>query len=298
MKKSVKRVIDSFPYIKGLRSQLDQLFVLPGHFYSPTTSKEDLIKRENKIWKDAPRNILSLELNEEDQIRLLNEFTQFYSELPFEANEKEGLRYYYENIFFSYSDAIFLFCMIRKYKPQRIVEVGSGFSSALMLDTNNIFFENSIKCTFIEPYPDRLNSLLRSNEKIDLIESIVQNVDMNLFEQLREDDILFIDSSHICKTGSDVNFIIFEVLPRLAKGVKIHFHDIFYPFEYPKKWAIEDQRSWNESYLLRAFLSFNDKFKIIAFNSFIEEFHEKWISENMPLCLKSQGASIWLEVVE
>ena len=297
MKKQIKRIVDNLPYIKGLRSQVDRLWVPPGHFYSPIILKEDIMSREHEIWKAAPRTIRGLDLNEDEQLRLLNEFASYYDELPFEANAKEGLRYYYENIFFSYSDAIFLFCMMRKNKPKRIIEVGSGFSSAVMLDTNNLFYENLIKCTFIEPYPKRLNSLLMENEKIDLIEQPLQNVDIKLFEQLGKNDLLFIDSTHISKTGSDVNFLIFEVLPRLAKGVKIHFHDIFYPFEYPKEWVIDDKRSWNEDYILRAFLTYNTKFKIIAFNAFLVEFHKKWFEENMPLCLKSQAASIWLEVL-
>ncbi len=305
MKQIIKKVIGAFPYVKRLKSQikelkseLNKLSVPPGHYYSPIISKEDLVKRENEIWKTHPRKITGLDLNEENQLKLINEFVLFYNELPFQANEKEGLRYFYENNMYSYSDAIFLFCMIRKNKPNRIIEVGSGFSSALMLDTNNLFFNNSISCTFIEPYPERLNSLLMKNEKIDLIEQPVQNVDVKLFEQLSENDILFIDSTHVSKTGSDVNFLMFEVLPRLSKGVKIHFHDIFYPFEYPKEWVIDCKRSWNEDYILRAFLAYNKKFKIVVFNTFLEEFNEKWFEENMPLCLKNKGGSIWLEVVE
>ena len=298
MKKQLKRFVHNLPYIRRLKSQLDQLHVPPGHYYSPTISVEDLISREDKIWKPSPRDILGLDLNEDEQLGLLNDFVSFYKELPFEALAKNDLRYYFENKFFSYSDAIFLFCMIRKNNPKRIIEVGSGFSSALMLDTNKLFYNNSIKCTFIEPYPKRLKSLIMENDKIDLIEQPLQNVDIELFEELGRNDILFIDSTHVSKTGSDVNFLMFEVLPRLAKGVKIHFHDIFYPFEYPKEWVIDRKKSWNEGYILRAFLSYNNKFKIVAFNAFLEEFYKKWFEENMPLCLKSQAASIWLEVLE
>lgn len=284
--------------VHSLKSELSKLHVPPGHYYSPTVSIEDLTKRAHEIWKDSPRHIDGLDLNEEDQLKLINEFAAFYPELPFQAKPKAGLRYYYENSMYSYSDAIFLFSIMRKFKPARIIEVGSGFSSALMLDTNNLFFDNAIDCTFIEPYPNRLNSLLLKNEKIALIEQPVQNVPVELFESLEKDDILFIDSTHVSKTGSDVNFLLFEVLPKLAKGVRIHFHDIFYPFEYPKKWVIKQKRSWNEAYMLRAFLSNNQKFKIIAFNTFLQEFNENWFKENMPLCLKNRGGSIWLEVTE
>lgn len=298
MRNRIKKLLDKLPYIKGLKSQLDSLHVPPGHYYSPTISREDLISREDSIWGTPPRELLGLDLNEEYQLDLLEEFTEFYKELPFEEYAKEGLRYFYENSMYRYSDAVFLFCMIQKFKPNRIIEVGSGFSSAIMLDTNNLFFKNSIDCTFIEPYPDRLNMLLLENEQINLLEQPVQNVDLKLFEQLGENDFLFIDSTHVSKTGSDVNFLMFEVLPRLAKGVKIHFHDIFYPFEYPKDWVLNGKRSWNEDYILRAFLSNNKKFKIVAFNTFLEEFHRNWFEKNMPLCLKDTGGSLWLEVSE
>lgn len=303
MKRRIKSFLDKLPYISGLRTELDKLkielnklHVPPGHYYSPTISKEDLVYRAEKIWIDPPRQIPEIELNEEMQLSLLEEFAEYYKDLPFESSFKEGLRYYYDNNMYSYSDAVFLFCMIRKSKPKRIIEVGSGFSSALMLDVNNLFCKNAIQCTFIEPYPARLNALLFENEKINLLEKPVQDVEVSLFEDLEENDILFIDSTHVSKTGSDVNFLIFNVLPNLKKGVKIHFHDIFYPFEYPKNWVIEGKRSWNEDYLLRAFLSYNKKFKIIAFNTFLEEFHEAWFKKNMPLCMKNKGGSIWLEV--
>lgn len=311
MKEQLKNILNNLPYIKGLstritavesendhlRSKLDELHVPPGHYYSPTISRPELLKREGDVWKVPPRDMRDLDLNEQEQLALINDFSEYYKDLPFESEYKEGLRYYYENSMYSYSDAVFLFCMMRNFKPKRIIEVGSGFSSALMLDTNALFFDNSIECTFIEPYPERLNSLLKEGEEINLIEKPVQDVDLSLFEKLGKDDILFIDSTHVSKTGSDVNFLMFEVLPRLAKGVKIHFHDIFYPFEYPKEWVIEGKRSWNEDYILRAFLAYNSKYKIIAFNTFLEEFHQKWFEEHMPLCLKNKGGSIWLEVL-
>ncbi|MBF0510802.1 MAG: class I SAM-dependent methyltransferase, partial [Candidatus Omnitrophica bacterium] len=122
------------------------------------------------------------------------------------------------------------------------------------------------------------------------------DVDVSFFDELGENDILFVDSSHVSKTGSDVNHILFNILPKLNKGVLIHFHDIFYPFEYPKPWVLEG-RCWNEDYLLRAFLSYNNSFEIVVFNTFLEHFHEDWFKENMPLCLKNKGGSIWLRKI-
>ncbi|WP_425390641.1 class I SAM-dependent methyltransferase [Ekhidna sp.] len=296
MKINLKRQLRKIPYANRIARHFAGLHVPPGHYYSPIISKEDLSRRKDQIWKKHPRQIPGLNLNEDRQFSLLKDLAKYYSDIPFEDHKKEGLRYYYNNTMYGYSDAVFLFCMIRNFAPKRIIEVGSGFSSAISLDTNHLFFDDKIQCTFIEPNPERLKSLLFKEEKINLIESIVQEVDLDLFKTLEENDILFIDSSHITKAGSDVNFLLFDVLPNLKKGVKIHFHDIGYPFEYPQHWVIDKLRGFNENYILRAFLMYNSNFPIIAFNTFLTEFHEAWFKEHMPMCLKHPGGSIWLEV--
>ena len=187
--------------------------------------------------------------------------------------------------------------MIMHVRPKRIIEIGSGFSSAAMLDVNEQNYNNSIDITFIEPYPENLKQIIKSGDRFTLLEKKVQDVDINIFKSLQANDILFIDSTHVAKTNSDVLFEIFEILPLLNKGVKIHFHDMFYPFEYPQDWVIEENRSWNEIYFLRSFLMFNNSFKIIAFNTFLQKDNIKWFEEHMPLCLKNTGGSCWLEKV-
>jgi hypothetical protein len=194
--------------------------------------------------------------------------------------------------------------MIRHARPRRVIEVGSGHSSCALLDTNERFFNHSIACTFIEPYPQLLTSLIRDEDRdrITLLTRNLQDVDPAVFLELSANDILFIDSSHVSKTNSDVNRIFFEVLPRLKSGVYIHFHDIFYPFEYPKEWVYQG-RAWNEAYVLRAFLQHNDRFEIQLFNSFLERFHRNTLAREMPLCLRhskqsmvpTSAQSIWLK---
>jgi hypothetical protein len=185
--------------------------------------------------------------------------------------------------------------MIRFLKPKRIIEIGSGFSSAVMLDTNELFFNNQINLTFIEPYPERLFSLISEKDKnaTHIIQNEVQSVPLETFAQLQAGDILFIDSSHIIKTGSDVNYVIFEVLPILKPGVLIHFHDIFYPFEYPKEWVYAG-RNWNEDYFLKAFLMYNETFEIRLFADYIHRMHKEAF-RRMPLCYKNFGGSLWME---
>lgn len=272
-----------------------QLFVPPGHFYSPIPSMEEIKKDEAKIFDSMQSTIHGVELHEAEQLELLKKFVPFYNQMSFSENKQEGLRYYFENPAYSYSDAIMLHCMMRLLQPNRIIEVGSGFSSCMMLDTNELHFDQEIEMTFIEPYPDLLLSLIKEkdNRNICTIQSRLQDVNIAEFDKLQANDILFIDSTHVSKTNSDVNHLFFNILPRLKAGVYIHFHDIFFPFEYPKEWVYEG-RAWNEVYILRAFLQFNTAFKIVLMNTFIANAHQDFLSENMPLCLKNTGGSIWL----
>jgi len=167
-----------------------------------------------------------------------------------------------------------------------------------MLDTIDLHLDGRVACTFIEPYADRLRSLLEPGdlERVTILEQRVQDVNLDPFLKLNRNDILFIDSSHVVKVGSDVNYLLGEVLPRLHEGVYIHFHDIFYPFEYPEVWLAEG-RVWSEAYALRAFLAFNHTFEIVLFNTYLEHFHREIFKREMPLCLKDEGGSIWLQKV-
>jgi len=272
-----------------------QGFVPPGHFYSPIPDPDELQSIEGEIIGGTSRRVPGIELNDDEQLELLKQFSAFYREMPFKAERQEGLRYYFENPAYSYSDAILLHCMMRHLKPNRIIEVGSGFSSCMILDTNDLYFDRSISTTFIEPYPELLMSLLRDSDqgKVKTIPSRLQDVDLSEFDALEENDILFIDSTHVSKINSDVNRIFFDILPRLSSGVYVHFHDIFFPFEYPKAWLLEG-RAWNEAYVLKAFLQFNHAFHPVLMNTYMTDFHESFFKENMPLCLKNTGASIWL----
>ena len=302
----IKSVVSKLPGIRDVVSERDQLrselaalkrFAPPGHFYSPIPSVEDIHRDAATIFDAMPHDLPGVDLRESEQLRLLEELVPFYSEMPFQAQQVSGLRYYFENPAYSYSDAILLHCMIRFLKPKRIIEVGSGFSSCMTLDTNDLYFGGAISTTFIEPYPDLLRSLLSGTERnTKIISCRLQDVDHTEFEALGANDILFIDSTHVSKVNSDVNRIFCDILPRLAPGVHIHFHDIFYPFEYPKEWLLEG-RAWNEAYMLRAFLQYNHSFEVVLMNTFMEAFHESFFQEKMPLCLKNRGGSIWIRKV-
>jgi predicted O-methyltransferase YrrM len=267
-------------------------FFPPGHYYSAIPSLED---REAFLAQHSLKpEMRGLNLNAELQLDLLRQFRDYYQESPFQDTKSEDLRYYYINPSYSYTDALTLYSMLRKFKPRRIIEIGSGYSSCVMLDTAERFLDDTVNFTFIEPYPELLHSLIKEQDKKHTILPVkLQDVDRDIFKSLGKNDILFVDSTHVSKLGSDVNRIMFEILPILQQGVLIHFHDIFWPFEYPSDW-IKKGFAWNEAYILRAFLEFNDSFEILFFASFLHNHHHDWFEENMPLWLKNSGGNIWL----
>lgn len=270
-------------------------WVPPGHYYSPIPDRDEVRSREGRIF-GVPRELPGIDLNAQSQLRLLSELAAFYGEMPFTEEKKPDLRYYFNNLSFCHTDAVILYSMLRWLRPKRFIEVGSGFSSAVSLDTNDLFLDSSVDFTFIEPFPERLIALLseKDRESIALIQKPLQDVELSLFRKLKAGDVLFIDSTHVSKTGSDVNYIFFEVLPALEPGVWIHFHDIMYPFEYPKEWVYEG-RAWNEAYILRAFLQDNKAYGIRLFNTYIHEFYSDVFESKMPVCLKNTGGSLWIE---
>ncbi len=272
---------------------LSQEFVPPGHFYSVIPSESE--KKEFLALKPSKRiSVPGIKLNEKKQLRLLKKFKKYYRECPFPKNKTKKYRYYFENFAYSYTDAFTLYNMIRRFKPKRIIEIGSGFSSCAILDTNDHFFNGNIDLTFIEPYPELLHSLIKNDDKKHtILDKKIQDVDIELFKKLKKNDILFIDSTHVSKLNSDVNTDIFEILPSLNKGVIIHFHDIFWPFEYPKGW-IKEGRAWNEIYLMRAFLQFNKSFEILFFADYTIKHNKSWFRTNMPRYLRNTGANLWL----
>lgn len=215
-------------------------WVPPGHFYSPIPSYDEVRRRHHSLFRDARASLPGIDLRTADQKALLEELMPYYAEMPFPLEADDRFRYFFENPAYSYADAILLHCMLRKWRPKHLIEVGSGFSSAMTMDTNDHFLGREMRLTFIDPYPDLLRSLMRpSDEGHEVIEAPVQEVPPAAFEQLGENDVLFIDSTHVSKIGSDVNYLYLEILPRLAPGVLVHIHDVFTNFEYPAGWVYE-----------------------------------------------------------
>jgi hypothetical protein len=271
-------------------------FVPPGHFYSPIPSTNDIDRVEERT--AAIDVVPGVDLRESEQLALLEQLSGYYAAMPFTETGGPGFRYRFENPSYSYADGTFLYSILRHFKPRRLIEVGSGYTSALTLDTNEHFLENRLACTFIEPYPELLLSLLTEDDKrrCRIVPTPFQAVDLAIFDTLESGDVLLIDSTHVSKANSDVNRLFFEVLPRLPAGILVHIHDVFPGFEYPVDW-LRAGRAWNEQYLLHAFLQFNSAFRIRLFGSHMVQRHPDWFRTRMPFCLRNPGGAFWMEKV-
>jgi len=268
-----------------------------GHYYSPVPDINEVLRDFSRLYPvNQPRELPGIDLNDTGQVDLLRQLQPFMAEAPFGEGRQPGLRYHYDNGFYSYTDALFLYGMMRHLQPRRIVEVGSGFSSCAILDTNERFLQNRTELTFVDPYPAALKKMIHPGDDIHLLAQRIQDVDVAVFTSLDENDILFIDSTHVAKVGSDVNYYLFEVFPRLKPGVIIHVHDVYYPFEYPQ-FCILRGMYWNENYMLRAFLSHSDAYQIQLFSHYLALFHLAALEALHPLCLKNVGGNLWLKKI-
>jgi predicted O-methyltransferase YrrM len=272
----------------------------PGHYYSPVPDFNEVLAARAHSSPGQRASLPGIDLRIEEQLGLLQSLARYQVELPDEPNP--DWRYHSSNAFYAEADGAVLHAMLCHLRPERVVEIGSGFSSALMLDVAERELGGQTSFTFVDPNPGRLLSLLRPSDenRFRLLREQVQHVDPSVLDDLSVNDLLFIDSSHVTKAGSDVNWIYLELLPTLAPGVVVHVHDAFWPFDYPdaylaRRWA------WNELYLLRAFLAFNSSFEIVLFPSYLEEFHRDELEAALPVALTHplrwptlRGASIWI----
>lgn len=281
-------------YIPKICEATDYVNVHPFNLYeSPYPDIIEIHKQEAEIF-DISKEVSDINFNVTRQFELLKEMEKIsLPEWPNEAGES-NYRYYYNNIWFGKGSADALYYMLRIVKPKRIIEIGSGYSTSVMLDTNEAFLGNSIQITSIEPRADRLKALLRPTDNLKIYETDMQKIPLSFFEQLEKDDILFIDSSHVSKINSDVNRVFFEILPYLKQGVYVHFHDILYPFIYPKQWIYEG-RAYNEAYLLRAFLMNNSSWSIQFFGDMLMKKYKERLIDRLEGC---GSASIWIRKEE
>jgi predicted O-methyltransferase YrrM len=268
------------------------------HYYSPVPDSRALAREpaRSRVWPAAPRETPGIDWREEEQAALLEQLSGL-SEMTFPEDPTGDPRdYHSSNEMFAQLDAWALQAMLRHYRPRRMIEVGSGFSSLVTARVNREYLDGSLDFTCIEPEPRQF--LEAGVEGISrLITARVEELALDPFLELADGDVLFIDTSHAVKTGGDVVFLYQEVLPRLAPGVIVHIHDIFLPADYPPAWVLEG-RAWNEQYLVSAFLAFNSAFRVLLAVA--------WLDLNRPELLaaarpgdqeryRGGGGSLWIQ---
>lgn len=278
-----------------------RLFVPPGHFYSPYPDVADLQAREAEVFGGDPAQIAGVDLRVAEQWALLDALGPHIDGLTFprtkQAATAQGERYWSENPAYGDGDALFLTGMLRHIRPKRFVELGCGYSSARTLDVWEHDLDRATELTFVDPYPELLDSLISDadRERVAIHATRTQDVSLELIRELDAGDILFIDSTHVAKTDSDVNHIFFEVLPALNPGVTVHLHDIFAGFEYPAEWVYE-RRAWTEQYVLRAFLQYNPAFEVVLWPTLLQRLDRERFTARFPAMTNSGGA-FWFRKV-
>jgi predicted O-methyltransferase YrrM len=267
-----------------------------GHFYSPVVDPSEV----ERYWETSSAHrwneISGVALDLPAMERFWRTNLEMARSAPFTQRPGETTRYHWGEGPYPRGDAVVLLVMIGTARPRRIIEIGSGFSSAAMLDAAEHFALTELQLTCIDPNAARLRRLLRpqDEQRVEVLEQQVQNVPLERFRELGANDILFIDSSHVLKTGSDLHYELFSILPTLNEGVLVHFHDIFDSFEYPREWIVKKRRSWNEVYALHAFLAFNRAFEVVFFTNMFAKERPELFQSGFGEAGRVSGGSIWL----
>lgn len=259
----------------------------PNHFYWPVPDLASLESRRSVSSEIASAPELGLP----KQVELLENLSARYSdEWNFPEQPTNDSEYHSCNGFFETVDAQVAYAMVRHFKPSNVIEVGGGFSTRLLAQALRVNFEQDgvqSQLTTIDPGLDRSQQLSLPQE-VGVIQRPVQEIDLGLFSSLKGGDILFLDSSHVVSVGSDVVYEYLEVIPRLGKGVVIHAHDIFLPFDYPDE-LVGNLSFWSEQYLLQAFLSFNPCFEVLWSSSAMQTHHSETLDQTFPSWKGSYG---------
>jgi len=274
------------------------LFAPPGHFYSPIVDPSELAvePRHSQVWPSTPRETPGIDWRDDDQVALLRDVFSAQRRLEFQTEARDDpTEYFAMNDQYPPLDAWLLEAILQSTRPRRMVEIGSGFSSLVTARVNRELLETTMRFSCIEPYPRQF--LVDGVPGIsDLIVQKVQDVPLDEFTSLTSGDVLFIDTSHVVKTGGDVTWIFHEILPRLAPGVVVHIHDVFLPDDYPEVWVGEG-RSWNEAYLVHSFLAFNDTFEVMLGSHYMATRHPDVVARAFPgwtTAASRGGGALWL----
>lgn len=266
--------------------------VLPINFYSNTPSLEE-IKSSYEYTTNEPPYFNAQVFAQEKLRHTLEEILEFSTEFnpPLDGDAETCRRFFWQNSQFSYSDAMSYYCFVRMVRPASIIEIGSGFSTLVALEAIEKNRTGTVHC--IEPFP---RDFLKKEGRITLHTIKAQDIQLGfLNDVLQDNDILFIDSTHTVKTGSDCLHIYLRLLPEIRRNIFVHVHDVFLPFGMPQNWLLNRQIFWTEQYLLLAFLIDNPKASVL----YGSEYNAKWNSLLMEKLMEGKypfgGGSLWFK---
>lgn len=265
------------------------------HYYEPFFDPADFRRS-----LEEDRVLPGFDLRVPSQLTLLDSLN-YQNELLKIPCENDGHRnFYYNNEFFAPGDAEFLYAMIRHCRPHRIIEVGSGNSTLMMLNaiSANRLDNPDYGCdlTCIEPY----ESLWLEQRGVSVLRKRVEKIDVEFFSVLESGDILFIDSSHVIKPQGDILYLYLQVLPLLRSGVFVHIHDIMTPRDYFHTWVVDKLQFWNEQYVLETFLTMNNDYHVVAALNYLKHHHFDRLAAVCPILARKPGCepgSFWVQRV-
>lgn len=270
------------------------MFPLVDHYYEPLFNPRHLSRP-----LEEDRSLPGVDFNEAGQLALLGRF-EFQEELlRMPLKPTQGLAYHFHNGSYESGDAEFLYSVIRVYRPRHIIEIGCGWSTRMIqaaLVKNQE--EHGVTCKHIcvEPYEMPWLEKL----PVDVKRSRVEDLPLEFFSILGPGDILFIDSSHVIRPQGDVVYEYLQLLPTLKPGVIVHIHDIFTPKDYPREWVVDDVKIWTEQYLLEAFLSNNQAFRIIGALNYLHHHHRHALARSCPIIAQEpdrEPGAFWIEKI-
>ncbi|MEX0598212.1 MAG: class I SAM-dependent methyltransferase, partial [Candidatus Paceibacterota bacterium] len=254
------------------------------HYYQPLINPQKHLKKPLR----EDREIGGVDMNIEEQLTLLNDFNYKEELLRLPLSKTKELEFYYNNGSYCSGDAEYLYNVIRYFKPNNIIEIGSGNSTLMARNAivSNQLEAEDYQCNHICIEPFEMDWL--SNIDVKLERKKVEDIDLSFFKTLNKNDVLFIDSSHIIRPQGDVLYEILEILPILNSGVIVHFHDIFTPKDYLDAWVYEKHLLWNEQYLLEAFMSFNSEYRVIGALNYLSHNYKEEFSKACPVFAKQK----------
>jgi hypothetical protein len=281
----------SFPHL-GLRSRLRRRSVallqrlgvslVFNNFHSPIP---DLRSLDDSAWRSRTE-LAGIDLREQEQLRFVNQLAELYcaefNQLPLNDDGNGLTRFHVKNDWFESVDCEVAYSIIRHFKPKQIVEIGSGYSTLIMLQALRVNRQEGHggRILGIDPTPWVPRDGLTDLYDVQITE--VQKVALSTFTALSANDILFIDSSHVLKMGSDVQYEYLEVLTRLQPGVLVHVHDIYLPATYPRPVMMDHHHFWNEQDVLQAFLIGNAHYEVLLAAHHLHLQHPQVLADLFP----------------